>query len=109
MHGSEPQLLFSVRTIDVNDQMICLGRLPDGYFAVSDKCPHAAGRLGIGECNQDGQVICPYHRHKYDLKTGKGEEVHGDAVKTFPVETRNDGVYIGFQSNNNKLPWWKFW
>ncbi len=108
MHGAEPQLLFSVRTIDVNDHMICLGRLPEGYFAVSDKCPHANGRLGIGQCNEEGKVICPYHRYKYDLKTGKGDEKQGDAVQTFPVETRKDGVYIGFEKEGTKK-WWKLW
>ncbi|MBI3234750.1 MAG: Rieske 2Fe-2S domain-containing protein [Bacteroidetes bacterium] len=108
MHGDEPQALYSVRTIDVNDKMICLGRLPDGYFAVSDKCPHAAGRLGIGQCDHDGKVICPYHRYKYDLKTGKGDESQGDFVQTFPVETRKDGVYIGFETGTTRS-WWKLW
>ena len=109
MHGAEPQLLYSVRTVDVNDTMICLGRLPDGYFAVSDKCPHAGGRLGIGQCTPEGKVICPYHRYKYNLRTGKGDEQQGDAVERFPVETRSDGIYIGFKNYNDESPWWKFW
>lgn len=108
IHGADPQLLYSVRTVDVNGQLICLGRLPEGYFAVSDKCPHADGRLGIGQCTTDGKVICPYHRYKYDLKTGQGDERQGDFVRTFPIETRTDGVYIGFQSEYRK-PWWKLW
>jgi nitrite reductase/ring-hydroxylating ferredoxin subunit len=108
LDGSEPQQLYSVRTVEVNGHMICLGRLADGYFAVSDKCPHANGRLGIGQCTTEGKVICPYHRYKYDLKTGKGDEPQGDTVDTFPIAQREDGIYIGFEKHQAKS-WWKWW
>lgn len=107
LDGDEPQKLYSVRTIDVNNKMICLGRLPDGYYAVDDKCPHANGRLGIGQCTNDGKVICPYHRYKYDLKTGKGEQQQGDYVETYPIESRKDGIWIGFPTPEKQESWWK--
>jgi 3-phenylpropionate/trans-cinnamate dioxygenase ferredoxin subunit len=107
LDGPEPQKLYTVRTVEVEGKRFCLGRLPDGYFAVEDKCPHAQGRLGLGKCNEDGEVICPVHRYKYDLKTGKGAPEQGDSVGTLPVETRDDGVYIGFEKLGWKLfPWW---
>jgi len=101
--GEDPQPLFSVRTIDVKGKLVCLGRLPDGYFAVDDRCPHSAGgRLGMGKCDEHGIVTCPIHRFRYDLKTGKG--LQSDFVNNYEVETRTNGVYIGIKQKS----WWPF-
>jgi 3-phenylpropionate/trans-cinnamate dioxygenase ferredoxin subunit len=102
LHGNEPQEVHSVRTIEVNEKRICLARLPEGFFAIDDRCPHAGARLGMGKCDHQGNVICPVHRYRYDVKTGKG--LQGDFVNTYPTETRKDGVYIGFK----KSWWWPF-
>jgi nitrite reductase/ring-hydroxylating ferredoxin subunit len=102
-HGNEPQAVHSVRTIEIDNKHICLARLPEGYFAVDDKCPHAGARLGLGKCSEEGMVICPVHRYQYDVKTGRGLPKQGDYVNTYPVETRKDGVYIGLEKK-----WWQF-
>jgi nitrite reductase/ring-hydroxylating ferredoxin subunit len=101
--GAEPQKLHSVRTVEIDNKRICLARLPEGYFAIDDKCPHAGARLGLGKCTEEGMVICPVHRYQYDAKTGRGAARQGDYVDAYPVETREDGVYIGFERK-----WWQF-
>jgi nitrite reductase/ring-hydroxylating ferredoxin subunit len=101
-HGKDPQAVFSVRTIEIENKLICLARLTDGYYAVDDKCPHAGARLGLGKCSEEGKVVCPIHRYQYDLKTGKGLPQQGDYVNTYPIETRLDGVYIGLEKK-----WWQ--
>lgn len=101
-HGQNPQELHTVRTIDVEGQRICLVRLKEGYYAIDDRCPHAGARLGLGKCDEEGRVICPVHRYKYDAKTGRGLPSQGDYVKTYLVETRNDGVYIALEKK-----WWQ--
>ena len=101
-HGKDPQAVFSVRTIEIENKLICLARLADAYYAVDDKCPHAGARLGLGKCSEDGKVICPIHRYQYDLKTGRGLPQQGDYVNTYPIETRVDGVYIGLEKK-----WWQ--
>lgn len=102
-HGSNPQELYSVRTIEIENKLICVARLPEGYFAIDDKCPHAGARLGMGKCTEEGKVVCPVHRYQYDAKTGKGHPGQGDYVNTYPMETRSDGVYIGLEKK-----WWQF-
>jgi nitrite reductase/ring-hydroxylating ferredoxin subunit len=94
IHGPEPQKVYTVKTVYVNDQYLCMGRLPDGYFALSNICPHANAKLGDGFCDHEGKVICPLHRYKFDLKTGRGDQ--GDRVRPYPTEVREDGIYIGF-------------
>lgn len=69
----------------------------EGFFAVNDKCPHNGASLGNGYCTAEGSVVCPVHRYHFDLKTGRAKSGLGDYVQTYPLETRNDGIYIGFE------------
>lgn len=100
--GTEPQAINTIRTVNIEGTHITLVRITDGYFALSDKCAHAGGRLGQGKCTSDGHVMCPVHRYQYDIKTGKGLPRQGDYVDIYPTETRTDGVYVGL-----KIKWWK--
>lgn len=100
-HGNEPQQLNTTRTIAIDGHKICMARTESGYYAVDDRCPHAGAYLGRGGWCEGEHIVCPIHRYKYDAKTGRG--LQGDYVKTFPVETREDGVYIGLEKK-----WWQF-
>lgn len=101
--GKEPQPLHSVRAVEVQGKSVCMARLDDGYYAIDDSCPHAGAHLSGGRCDEQGYVICPVHRYRYDARTGKGKQ--GDYVEPYPVETRPDGVYIGLKQ---KRWWWPF-
>jgi nitrite reductase/ring-hydroxylating ferredoxin subunit len=84
-----------VTTIKAGGKKICLGRLEDGYHAVGNTCPHAGGPLGYGWCDGHGNVVCPHHRYKYDLRTGKNSSGEGYYVRPYPVEERPEGIFIG--------------
>jgi len=99
-HGAEPQHLNSARTIHVDGIRLCLTRTEKGYFAVEDKCPHAGARLGMGGYCENGLLVCPVHRYKYDVQTGKGKQ--GDFINTYKTEMRSDGVYIALEKK-----WWQ--
>ena len=102
-HGLEPQLLNSVRSVEVEDKRICLVYNSTGYYALDDKCPHAGARFGAGGWCENNQLVCPIHRHKFNLTNGRGSQ--GDNVNTYPVEHREDGVYVGLVK---KKKWWVF-
>jgi len=93
----------SVKVIEVEDKLICLGRYKGHYYALKNKCMHAGGYLGEGQCDFEGNVICPFHRYRYSLVTGKNTSGEGYYAITYPLETRKDGLYIGFEVK----PWWK--
>lgn len=71
-------------------------------FALSAKCPHAGGDLTGGWC-KEGKLICPLHRYSYDLQTGKGSEGQNDYIDKYPVEVKDDAVYVGIESFWEKL------
>ena len=90
-----------VTTIQVENKNICLIHNSEGFFAVNDKCPHNGASLGNGFCAKDGSVVCPVHRYAFDPKTGRSKGGLGTYVHPYPIELRDDGMYIGFE----KLVW----
>jgi nitrite reductase/ring-hydroxylating ferredoxin subunit len=41
------------------------------YFAVSRRCRHLRADLAEGSIEADGCLVCPWHRSKYDVRTGR--------------------------------------
>ena len=64
---------------------IAVFRQRDGrLFATENRCPHRQGPLSEGVMG-GGQVICPLHAHRFNLKDGAGTEP-GECVKVYRVE-----------------------
>lgn len=85
-----------VRQIKVNGKKLCVVRDHKKLYAVQNSCPHAGGILSGGWC-KNGYLICPIHRWEYHLGTGRGAQGQGDYIDIYPVEERENGIYIGFQ------------
>ena len=56
-------------------------------------CPHQGGPLGEGSIEK-GLLRCPWHGYDYDPITGQPPGGFSDAVPSYPVEERADGVYV---------------
>ncbi|WP_448699457.1 Rieske (2Fe-2S) protein [Mucilaginibacter sp. AW1-3] len=76
---------------------VCLVGVNNEVHALAAKCPHAGADISQGWC-KDGKLVCPYHRYSYDIQTGRGSPGQGDYIKTYPVEMREDGIYVGIKS-----------
>ena len=61
------------------------------------RCPHQGGPLGEGSI-ENGLLRCPWHGWDFHPATGKPPGGYDDGVKTYPVEIREDGVYVGFDA-----------
>jgi nitrite reductase/ring-hydroxylating ferredoxin subunit len=78
-----------------NGKKFCIARNNDVLFACSNKCPHAGGFMDEGYLDALGNIVCPIHRYKFDLKNGRNTSGEGYHLKTYPVEVRTDGVFVG--------------
>jgi nitrite reductase/ring-hydroxylating ferredoxin subunit len=87
-------------TVDVNGKKICLALHNNIINACAHKCPHAGGILADGHIDALGNIVCPLHRYKFSLQNGRNTSGEGYYLKTFPVQIRPDGVFIGFADNN---------
>ena len=83
-----------VRTVVAGDRSLALTRFGDRYGALDNHCPHQGGPLGEGSIEK-GWLRCPWHGYDYDPITGTPPPGFTDAPACFPVEVRDDGVYVG--------------
>ena len=91
--------------IKAGGKNICLIRNKDILSACSAKCPHAGGHLSDGYVDALGNIICPLHRYKFSLQNGRNISGEGYFLKTFPVEIREDGVFVGIEEKNSLFGW----
>jgi nitrite reductase/ring-hydroxylating ferredoxin subunit len=87
----------NIALAEANGKRICIGRFNDQLFAFALKCPHAGGIMAEGYIDALGNVVCPLHRYKYDMKNGRNVSGEGYYLKNWPVEIRPDGVYVGME------------
>ena len=92
-----------IKRVEVSGRKLCVVKISDKIFVIQNSCPHAGADLSSGWC-RNGNIVCPYHRHEFDLATGRGIAGQGNYVNTYPVESRDDGIYVGLKDS-----WWKFW
>ena len=95
--GLKPTGKPFIKRVKAGGKTICLVGYENEIFALSAKCPHAGGDLTQGWC-QEGKLICPLHRYSFDLRTGKGSEGQNDYIDSYPVEIKDDSIYIGVES-----------
>jgi nitrite reductase/ring-hydroxylating ferredoxin subunit len=91
-----------VSKINAGGKKLCLVNNDDRFFALGSKCPHAGADLTNGWC-ENKKLVCPFHRYSYDLETGRGSSGQNDFVHTYPVEIRNNDIYVGVPSLWDKL------
>ncbi len=85
-----------VKTVAAGRHSFAMTHFEGQYAALSNRCPHQGGPLGEGSIEK-GMLRCPWHGYDYCPLTG--ESPFGDAVPTFPVEIRDDGVYVGIEAD----------
>ena len=100
---SAGELIFNENGLlqaEVGDKKICLSKKDWILKACTAKCPHAGGILADGYMDPLGNIVCPLHRYKFSLLNGRNTSGEGYFLKTFPVEVREEGVFVGFEENN---------
>ena len=85
----------NIAVVECNGKTICVGKHNDQLFAFAYKCPHAGGILSDGYIDAVGNVVCPLHRYKFSVKNGRNTSGEGYYLKTYPVEQRAEGLFLG--------------
>ncbi|MBK9125251.1 MAG: Rieske 2Fe-2S domain-containing protein [Chloroflexi bacterium] len=86
-----------VRTVTAGHQPVCLTHYQGEFHAIDNHCPHQGGPLGEGFIDERGYVICPWHGYEYSAVDGSPPPGFDDAVAAYPVEVRDDGIYVGVE------------
>lgn len=83
---------------EADGKKITLANQAGVIYAFAYKCPHAGGILVEGRINQQGCIVCPLHRYSFHLKTGFNTSGEGFYLKIFPVEHREEGIFVGLKA-----------
>ncbi len=90
-----------VKSVTCELETICLTHFKGEYGALLNACPHQGGPLGEGTI--EGELLrCPWHGWDFDPLTGKPPGGYDDGVPTFPLEVREDGIYVRFEEEETR-------
>jgi nitrite reductase/ring-hydroxylating ferredoxin subunit len=68
---SEDVGVGQMKAFTVDGHKIVLYHLTDGFFATQASCSHIFAPLVRGKLLDDRSVQCPFHRARFDIRTGK--------------------------------------
>ena len=88
-------VLNQPRLLIVRGKRLCLVRREGQLLAVEDACPHNGESLSKGTVNYLGEVVCPWHGHQFNLKTGRECAERSRDLMTYPTKEGAEGVFVG--------------
>ncbi len=87
-----------VRTVTAGRESIALTHHDGRFGALDNRCPHQGGPLGEGSI-ENGNLRCPWHGYDYCPLTGSPPGNFTDTASPYPLEIRDDGVYVGVEDD----------
>jgi len=86
--------LNTPRKVIISDHVLCMVRTARGIYSIQDACPHQKTSLSQGSVNAYNEIICPLHEYRFSLKHGQESNQRTQPADTYPVEVKEDGVYL---------------
>jgi len=87
-----------VKALHVAGKKLCLISENGKLSVTSSRCPHAGADLTKGWC-EEGKLICPFHRHRFDVLTGKGDASQGNYLRMYPIKEENGEFFVGIKKS----------
>ena len=86
--------LGSYKCLIIGGRSVLLAHLAGGFAAVENRCSHA-GSAFAGPILKGGQIACPVHGARFDLRTGVPKSAPAFLnIPVFPVRVENGKVAI---------------
>jgi nitrite reductase/ring-hydroxylating ferredoxin subunit len=89
----------NIGCVQIKEKSICIIKTTNGLKACSSRCPHAGGDLSAGFLDSKGNIICPVHNYRFNLKNGRDSNGEGYFLKIFPVRENEEGVWLKVHSS----------
>jgi 3-phenylpropionate/trans-cinnamate dioxygenase ferredoxin subunit len=86
----------NMTVVEADGKKITIALFKEQLYAFAYKCPHAGGVMAEGFVDSLGNAVCPIHRYKFSLKTGRNSTGE-DYLKTYQTEINENGVFIIFE------------
>lgn len=63
-----------MKAVKAGDTKLVVYHLDDGFYATQRSCTHMFAPLSRGKMIEGCQVQCPFHRARFDIRTGEVEK-----------------------------------
>ena len=84
-----------IMLVEVGEERIVLSKIDGSFYAIGEVCPHADGPLSEGIV-EEGEIECPWHGSRFNLKTGEATAPPADeAVTRYAVRIDGEDVLVG--------------
>ena len=92
-----------VKQYQIEGRPVALCNVDGELYAFEDVCTHAFAHLSEGGL-ESGQIKCPLHGAKFDVKTGKALSLPAvTAVPTHELKVEDGNVYIALNPKRVKI------
>ncbi len=87
-----------IGVVEIEGKKICVAKAKNEWHAFAYSCPHAGGIMAEGYLDEaGGNVSCPIHGYKFNLKNGRCKIPDGFTMKTYRVDSKEEGFLIGIE------------
>ena len=60
-----------LKRIQLDEITVGITRIGQSVYAFEPTCPHRGASLVQGSLNGAGEIVCPLHEYRFDLKSGQ--------------------------------------
>ena len=82
--------------VELGNSQVVICNVDGRLHAMDGVCPHRDGPLAHGALHGT-MVVCPWHAWEFDCVTGSHDYNPDLKLRTFPVEAREDGIYVDLE------------
>jgi nitrite reductase/ring-hydroxylating ferredoxin subunit len=84
---------FGKKVVTVNGQELILVNFKGAVFACENECPHQGSPMASGIV-KDGNLSCPRHGYRFELKSGKCLDNPAFTLKVFPAKVEGEDIFV---------------
>jgi 3-phenylpropionate/trans-cinnamate dioxygenase ferredoxin subunit len=82
------------KAFEVDGLSVAVFNVNGTLYAIDDSCPHQGSSLAMGKL-EGCTVTCRSHGMKVNVTGDEQQSGSGMIVRSFPLESRPDGLYVG--------------
>ena len=83
-----------IKKLAAGERRLAILRIGEHLHVFDAHCPHRGADLSQANINGAGEIICPLHQYRFDLKTGDVRAGYCTSLPVFRNELTESGLCI---------------
>ena len=83
-----------IKKLAAGEKRLAILRIGETLHIFDAQCPHRGADLSQANINGAGEIICPLHQYRFDLKTGDVRAGYCAALPVYRNELTDSGLTI---------------